>query len=233
MRKRLRRLEQFFENPFDSRNISLDELIAFATDHLQRMIAHNGGGLFTARIAATSAALGALGAGTTEQLTKLGLRRARKLAKRAFRKGLGAQVFKIYAAVVAQFGVRGPEVAECFPQGRRVFSQCPDDRLVVCLQTLHTGVLAHQAAVGAPVVSAAAALLSTWQALHAASEAASGAKSAAAAGWAQARRHLQLELFRNLLTLALMFPRESDKLALYMTPSLLEDRPSKSPAPVP
>ena len=48
------RLNRFLSNPFDDSDISLDELLAFPTDHLPRVIANNTGVLYTARIPATS-----------------------------------------------------------------------------------------------------------------------------------------------------------------------------------
>ena len=46
------RLNRFLSNPFDDSDISLDELMAFSTDHLQRFIANNTGVLYTAGIPA-------------------------------------------------------------------------------------------------------------------------------------------------------------------------------------
>jgi hypothetical protein len=45
---------------------------------------------------------------------------------------------------------------------------------------------------------------------------------------------LQLELFKNLLTIALNFPRQPDQLDIYMQPSLLADHPQQTiPKPTP
>ena len=40
---------------------------------------------------------------------------------------------------------------------------------------------------------------------------------------------MQLELFKNLLTLALNFARQSEQLDLYMQQNLLEDHPQQQP----
>jgi hypothetical protein len=40
-------------------------------------------------------------------------------------------------------------------------------------------------------------------------------------------------LFFNLIELMKMFPRQPEKLALYMTQSLLEDHPAPPPTPPP
>jgi len=91
----MRNLAKFFENPFDDPSISMNELLAFVTDHLQRMIANNVGGELDARIAATSSALDLLLACATDDNSKLGLRKARNLVKDAFRKDLPGKVAKI------------------------------------------------------------------------------------------------------------------------------------------
>ncbi len=69
--------------------------------------------------------------------------------------------------------------------------------------------------------------------MYAASETSSGAKTTTEEGKRNARLGLQLELFKNLLTLALNFPRQPEKLDLYMQQSLLEDHPHQPPAPPP
>jgi len=48
-----------------------------------------------------------------------------------------------------------------------------------------------------------------------------------------ARAALQLELFKNLLTLALNFPAQPNQLDAYMQQSLLEDHPAAAPTPAP
>lgn len=225
-------LSRFLDCPFDDPGISLDELAAFSTDHLQRLIANNPGAVFNARITATTTALATVESCTTDDQTKLGLRKARKMAKDTFREALPGNIAKLHAAVVAKFGPDAPELAECFPQGRTVFIKCTDDRVENHLQTLINGLNAHVAQLGAQPAADATGLLSTWLAVYGASESSTAAKTTTQEGKKNARLGLQLELFKNLLTIALNFPRQPAQLALFMQQSLLEDHPA-APAPPP
>lgn len=229
----MRNLLYYLEIPFDDDGISLAELLAFSTDHHQRMIANNPGALFNARITATATALALVESCATDDLTKLGLRKARKMAKDTFRTALPANIAKIHAVVVAKYGPDTPEVVECFPQGRGIFNQCTDDLVENHLQTMLNGVTAHQADLGPQVVADAAGLISTWLAIYGASESSTAAKTTTEEGKRAARLGLQKELYFNLLTIGLNFPRQPEKLALYMQQSLLEDHPAQPPVPPP
>jgi hypothetical protein len=230
----MRDLHIYLTNPFDDPHISMDELVAFGTDHLARLIANNPGAVFAARITATTAALTGVGSAFTDDKTKLALRESKKLAKDAFRKALPAAIGKIYGAVEAQFGESGPQMKECFPKGRTVFSNCTDGALGEELQTLVNGVTDYQAQLGAPVLAAATALLTNWNAVFQTSETATGGKSSAQGAKNSARQALQLELFKNLLTLALNFPDQPEQLDVYMQQSLLQPHtPSTSTPPAP
>jgi hypothetical protein len=114
-------LSRFLAVPFDSTAISLPKLLSFTSDPLARMIANNRGGELSARITATSSALDLVAASATDDLTKLGLRKARKQVKDAFRKDWPGRVARSGAAVGAKFGPDAPEMTECFPQGRTFF----------------------------------------------------------------------------------------------------------------
>ncbi len=218
----------------------MDELVAFGTDHLARLIANNPAAVFAARITATTAALAAVGGAFTDDKTKLALRESKKQAKDAFRKALPAAIGKIYGAVQAQFGESGPQMTECFPKGRTVFSNCVDSALAGELQTLANGVTDFQAQLGATTVAAATALVTNWNAVFQTSVTASGVKVGAQDAKNNARQALQLELFRNLLTLALNFPDQPDMLETYMQQNLLQPHtqststpPAPAPAPAP
>lgn len=224
-------LSLYFANPFHDRNINLAALLAFTTDHLQRLAANDPGGIFAARRAATTAAWQAVSDAFTEDQTKLGLRKARKQSIRKFRKALAGGIAKINVAVKAQFGERSPELTEIFPGGRRRFARCPDDSLESHLAALSRGLTAHAAELAAAVVAQAEALRMDWQAVYQASEMSSGVKAAAAASRRNARRALQGELYLNLLALAQQFPEEPAKLGRFMQPSLLKPHRHAPPAP--
>jgi hypothetical protein len=228
----MRNLSRFLDNPFDDKDISIAELVAFTTDHLERMTANNSGGELSARITATSQSLDVVADCVTDDQGRLGIRKARKMAKDNFRKTLPAAVMKIVAAVIAQYGDGSPEVTECVPNGRSIFSTCRDDQVEVHLQTLVNAITAHQADLGAPLVTAATNLTTAWVTVYTASESATGAKTTTEEGKQLARENLQLMLFLNLVKLMEMFPRQPEKLSLYMQQHLLEN-PSSPEEPEP
>lgn len=227
----MRDLHKFLENPFDDARISIDELLAFTTDHLQRMIANNDTGDFTTRITATQSALQMVGDEFTDDNTKLGLRKARKQAKDTFLKTLPATMAKLCAVVTVKYGDKSPEFSECCPQGRTVFSHAADDKIESHIQTFINGVTAHQADLGAQVVTDATAVKTAWLAVYSASEASTGNKTATQESKRLARENLQLMLFLNLLKIAEVFARQPEKLDVYMQQSLLEDHPRTPAAP--
>ena len=221
-------------NPFDSPKISMACLLAFSSDHVQRMVSGSPV-LFAARITATNAALTGVSNSFTDDETKLGLRKSRKLAKQNFREALPKSVGKLAVAVEGKFGEGSPEFEECFPHGRAVFSVVTDDKLVNELQAMLNGLQNHGAALGGTVVADATALLVGWNAVFSPSETATGAKATTQTAKNAARQALQLELFKNLLTIALNFPEQPAQLDVFMQESLLEPHTQSpaDPAPTP
>lgn len=237
----MRDLTSFLRNPFDDPKISLPRLIAFGTDHLQRLIANDAGGEFTPFIAATASALSQMEDCCSDDQSRLGIRMARKQAKNDFReKTVPPAIERIEAAFIAAYTSSAPVLLELLPKGRTLFVTCRDDALDIHLQALLTVVNAHSADLPPAIVTLAATLRSNWQAVHSASESSTGAKTTTEQGKQLAREHLQLMLFRNLLKLADMHPRQPEKLSLYMQQHLLQipasssdAAPPPAPAPVP
>jgi hypothetical protein len=230
----MRDLSRFLDNPFDDDGISVAELVAFTTDHLERMTANNSGGELSTRITATSQSLDVVADCVTDDQGRLGIRKARKMAKDNFRQTLPAAVTKIVAAVIAQYGDDSPEVTECVPNGRSIFSTCRDDQVEVHLQTLVNALTAHQADLGAPLVTTATNLKTAWVTIYTASEASTGAQDH--------HRRRQEAGPREPAAHALPQPREAHgdvppparEAALYMMQHLLENPGSpEEPEPEP
>lgn len=228
----MRTLASFLENPFDDDGISMAELIAFATDHLQRLSANNPGGAFNSHIAATTSSLATVEDCVTDDQGRLGVRKARKQAKDDFRLQIPVDVKRIEAGFIAAFGADSPVLLEALPQGRTIFQTCRDDQVEVHLQTLLDAATTHQASLAPATLTQATTLKNNWVTIYQASEASTGAKTVTQEGKKLARENLQLMLFLNLLKLAEMFPRQPEKLSLYMMQHLLEN-PSSPEEPVP
>ena len=229
----MRTLARFLDVPFDDPGIGLVKLVTFSLDHVQRMIANNIAQQFDTRITATQSSLALVMSHATDDETKLALRKARNQTKKAFRADLPAKIAKIAAAVTAKYGAVSPEMTECFPLGRTIFSTCVIDDLSKQLETLQNGITAHATDLGPTLVSDMAALVTGWAAIHEASETADGAKTATEEAKQLARENLQLMLFLNLLKIAEIFPRQPEKLARYMQQSLLENHPAQPDDPTP
>jgi len=228
----MRTLASFLQNPFDDPNISMAELIAFATDHLQRLSANNAGGELTTHIAALTSSLATVEDCVTDDQGRLGVRKARKQAKDDFRLQIPADVKRIEAGFIAAFGADSPVLLEALPQGRTLFNTCRDDQVEVHLQTLLDAATTHQASLAPATLTLATTLKNNWVTIYQASEASTGSKTVTQEGKKLARENLQLMLFLNLLKLAEMFPRQPEKLALYMMQHLLEN-PSAPEEPTP
>ncbi len=228
----MRKLTTYFENPFDSDDISMAELIAFSTDHNQRLIANNDDGQFDSEIASLSSSLNGLEQYVTDDEGLLGIRKARKLAKDNFREtSIPADVQRIEAGFTAAFGGDSPILLEALPSGRSIFQTCRDDQMSGHLQTLLNAVTRHQASLAPATLNLATALRNNWATIYQASEVSTGNKSVTQQGKQEARQALQLQLFLILLKLGSMFPRQPEKLSLYMQQHLLENPGSAGASP--
>ncbi len=229
----MRNLAHFLDNPFDDRQISEAELAAFTTDHLERFIANNTNNELTARITATQSAFDLFADCVTDNDAKLAIRKARKLAKKNYREiTIPRDVARIEGAFVSAYGEDSPILLEAFPNGRSIFQTCQDDEVEAKLEVLRLAVTAHQADLVPAIVTLAAALKTNWLTVYAASEASTGGTSTTQDGKKMARDNLQLMLYLNLVKLMEMFPRQPEKMKIYMQQHLLEN-PTSTEEPQP
>lgn len=234
----MKRLTFYLENPFDDPGISKAELLAFTTDHLQRMIANNESGELTARITATTSSYQQVCGCLSDDGSKLGLRMARNQAKKTFRdETLRRSVERIEGGINSAYPDSTLVLLEALPNGRTVFNTCRDDEVAAHIAVLHTAVTAHAADLAPAIVTLAGTLVSQWTAILDACGETTGQKTATENDMRLARQDLQLMLFLNLNKLGEMFPRQPEKLSLYMQQHLLENRSSseeeEEPAPEP
>jgi len=221
-------LHKPFINPFDDTAIAILHLTNFTADHLIRMNNNNTGGFLTARIAVTRTALDTVNTAFESDLTSLGVRKTSKSAKTDYRQTLRDGAADIMLTLQKQYGKKSNMLATFFPLGLTKFNAAQDDAVEKEWTSLITALTAHTAEVGAATVTQATNLKAGWLAVYAPSETTTAAKNAAMEVKNAARQALQLELCKNWLTIALQFPRQPEKLDVYMQPSLLSPH---NPAP--
>ncbi len=235
----MRNLAHFLDNPFDDKEISEAELAAFTTDHLERLIANNTNNEFTARITATQSAYDLFADCVTDDGARLAIRKTRKLAKNNYREiTIPRDVARIEGALVSAYGEDSPVILEALPDGRSIFQACRDDQVEAKLEILSQAVTAHQADLVPAIVTLTTALKANWLTVYAASEASTGSKAVTQDGKRMAREGLQEMLYLNLVKLMEMFPRQPEKMPIYMQQHLLENpaapeepEPTEPPTP--
>lgn len=226
-------LIKFGKNPFASERFGIASLVSFTTDNYQKMIKNNPSGKFTERITATAGALSVVEKAFVEEGTSLAIRKARKQAKDAFREHLWETIAKIFAGAEAKYGAGSVQLTECFAEGRGIFQTVRDDMLADKLAMLINGLTKYQPDL-ADGLAMANDLQTTGEALHDESESSSGGVSVAILDRRTARKALAVELFKNLLTIALNFPEEPEKIPAYMQQTLLaHDHPVTPAQPTP
>jgi hypothetical protein len=230
----MRDLHTWPTNPFDDPSISLPNLLAYTSDHLTKMTDKNTGGFLTARITATTTAFAGVNTAAQTDANKGGERKTATGAKTAYRDTITAGADQIYQALIVKYGKKSITLKTFFPEGLTGFNRKRDDEMGNALSSLVTELTNHQADVGAPLVAQATALRDGWNAVYTPSEASSGAKDTSIDTKNTARAALQLELFKNLLTISLQFPRQPEIVDVYMQPSLLSPHnPAPTPTPTP
>lgn len=239
-RGKMKTLRNYLDVPFDDPGISIDELLRFSTDNHQRMAANDPTGELVQRIAATAVSIAQVTNLWASDLTQLGERKIAKELKLNFRASLPPRIRVIDDGITGKVGSASPLHKGAFPAGRAALGNCADDKLEGHLQVLINFLTSHQAELGAALVTAATAIRTEWQAIYQASETATAAKTATREAKQAARDNLQLMLYLNLVKLMEMFPRQPEKLDLYMQQSLLlnpatpdEEPAAPQPAPTP
>ncbi len=216
-------LRRYNISSFEQRRYSRTQILHYTEVHLGLMIAHEGVNLAD-RITATSTAFNLVEELTTEDLSKLAFQKSRTSIKIAFRQALPGHVVKIHSAVLAAFGAQAPEVLGCFPLGRNVFTTATDEALNNRLGQLILALTPLGAIVGPAHVTAATGLAATWDSLFGAQGLAKTAKSVTAEAQAQAMAALKVELFKNVLSIALLYPGRPEKIDLLCPQQHLKNR---------
>jgi len=221
----MRALYKFAFNPFDDRYISLQELISFSSDHIQRMVSNNPNGTdLSDRISATTTTYNTVYDAFSADLAQLGERKLTKSIKNTYRKDAIKEAEAIIGGMLLEVPNDSPIFNAVVPQGRSVFSQVSDDQLAGHFNTMVTGLTTHQGdlgTLGATLLSRATDLRDNWVAIYDASEQSTAEKVATEKEQRDARSALQWDLYENLREINHLFPRDPDMVRLYMSQGLL------------
>ena len=237
-------LHRIGENPFDDRLISSTELGRYTLEHLGLMTADTAGGQLNAEIAGTGTAMQNFDASLTSETVKTGVQKARTAAKGEFRAALPNDLSKIYGAVTGKFGQNSPRIAEFFPEGRGIFSQCQDNVLDNKLAALRDALAAEEAAnpgsFPAAVLTLANGLVTQWAALFGAATAGRSQNAQSASERRVNDAALRVQLYKNVLKIASIYagqltadgqPRGAERIGHYCPQHLLENPTPSKPNP--
>ena len=231
-------LQRFFTIPFADREISDDELRAFTEDHISRLSAANDAGQFTARLTATTAAFTGFAGQVSDQDLTNALRKAatfemeRRLGEfKEFMKTKGVGM----NTILFRAGADSALYREFYPSGATEYRKANLTQAPVLMDRVVNLVTGANAAngtlLGAEFVAKAQELRTNFLQARNVQVNLKGEGSIEILDREAARRALELELFDNLLALAMLHKGEPEAAARYFNESLLKD-PQPSTPPV-
>ncbi len=217
-------IQRLFQNHFASVEISAEELRQFTEDHLGKLKALPALPVnLIALLAPTQTAFDAfdekISARTTLQATQSGGTITKDEALQLFR----TTVRQREGRVKDKFGKGSGPYAEFFPQGLKEYNMARLGQISGLLERLITAAGKYQAQLGPELLAEFTALKSTFTNARDGQVDTKGELAQARANVAATRSVLELQLGKNLLTIALHHLGQPERAVDYFNQSLLED----------
>ena len=220
----MKNILSLFRNLFKSKEISRNEILAYAARQLSAMIESDPDGVLADRVTETTSALNDMETTTQDEGSLVALQKVRTQAKKSFRSALPAQMARFHGLIVSQYGAGSLEETEFFPKGRSIFRDVRDEQLDVELKTVADAFQRHAADLPAAQVSAAAGLVTTWNSLLGTQTTAKTSRELGTGSIDTARAALERALQRNLHWIGYHFGEDLAKCEFYCPQYLLENR---------
>ncbi len=235
-------LKKYFEIPFEDPAISFDECLLFSEDHLAKLKGQNDAGPYAGQLLAlvtpTQTAFDAFNNAMSERDSQTASREGGTMTKDQALEAFQMHVRRREGTIKGAFGKPSPQYEQFFPRGLSEYNRATMANAEVLMDRMVTKTTAFQTDLGVPMVTEFTSLRAAFVTARAAQldqkSDVTGARDALYA----ARGVLEAQMTVNLLTLAIKFMKQPEKVALFFNQSLLEDavrsqeeEPPAPPAP--
>ncbi|HEX8372191.1 MAG TPA: hypothetical protein VF585_05400 [Chthoniobacterales bacterium] len=214
------KLSRFFENIFSVRGISSEELRSFAEDHLGKLEAHSA---YATMLTATQAVFDPFDAALSARAEQIGSLGGDTLTKDQVLQLFRTKIRQRRGRVVDVFAEGSAEYREIFPQGLTYYTKATMETIKQRLDYAVEKFTKFQAQLGAPLLAEFTALRSSFNEARTGQVEVKGQVSQARGAVKTTRTALELQLMKNLLTLAKDFVGQPEKEAEFFDQSKLED----------
>ena len=196
-------LKSFFKNIFDTNKISDNNFKKFVEDHLARLTANNPGGIYAQLITDTTAAYTNYFGQMSDEDFAFANQQARTIAMGnvfdEFRKAASRQEGVVRAA----FGKDAPEYQEFYPLGISEYTNASLANAELLMQRMVTAANNHDAVVGQNFIDLFTDIKDRFNTARSQQLIKKGEVSEDKAATAEKRNALEVQMMKNLITIAL------------------------------
>lgn len=220
-------LKTLFKNPFDTAEISDDNMRRFSEDHLQRTTANNGGGIYTDIITDTTPLVQNFANAIDAENLKASIQKSDTLMVDKIIEQFKKTVSRREGAVRSAFGEDSQEYSQFFPQGLSEYSQLTKSNVVTLMTRMKDRSVHYAAELGTAIGTEFTELFDRYNDERNTQLLAFGQVEVLRTATATARAALVEQLGLNLLFIAGKNLGHPDRLDDFMDQSIIR-RPSDS-----
>ena len=232
------KISRYFENPFDDREISGEELRIFSEDHLGKVNSHQASGelagTLTAMVTATTATFNAFDQALSTRAAQIGTQMGGTMSKDDVLQLFRTTIRQRRGRVVDKVGEDSAIYLEIFPGGLSYYTRATMQTIQARLDYAVDKFTKFTAELGPELATEFTALRTSFENARSGQEEDKGETSEARQAVRTTRTALELQLLDNLLTFAKLYKGQPVRAAEFFNQSLLKDpQPSKPTPPTP
>ncbi len=204
-------LVKFFKIPFDTDKISDDNLKKFSNDHIQRIVANNDSGQYDEMRDNTITAYTDYFGAITDEYTAIAIRQSLTITTDNIIADFKASISQKEGLIKSIWGVKAPEYQEFFPYGVNEYHQASKANIETLMNNMADAASTHQAELGVDFVNLFTDYKDKYKISREAQLEKKGVISEDKTSTSEKRDVLEIQLYINLLTLAIEFPGNPDR----------------------
>jgi hypothetical protein len=218
-------LRKFLESPFRRLKVSRDKTFKFFEDHLNRLIqAVDNGEPFAGLVAATQLAFDNLKLSLGSYSSTLAQKESKTMTVDQVIEEFKIAIKLREANILIHFSKDSPVYQEFFPHGKTEYHQANKASIERLMTQIITAIDNHKTELGQPLLDEFLALQTDY--ITARNEQLKKMEDAGTKtdSWESSLEIMQMQAFRNLLTIALQYMGEPDKIELFFNESIIRAR---------